>query len=146
MSALESAILLKHGCRPFYRKTDFVRVETRNKETIWEGHVETFELIGHTEAKSCYVWEHVDSKGDAKIFAVLGNHSIQSAETAVRAALFADIQPATQGFSDRIVSLKRLLEDYKRLIRKMGIVSDDLSDSIESAKGIAESIIQRRFP
>lgn len=94
LDALESAVLLKHGCRPIHRKTDFIRLETRDKETVWQGHVETFDLIAHTGTKSCYVWQHVDSVGNTKIFAVLGNNLIQSAEKAVQAAIFADIQPS----------------------------------------------------
>lgn len=93
LGALEWAIVVKHGCRAIHRKTDFVRLETRDKETVWEGHVETFELIGHAESKSCYVWQHVDISGNEKIFAVLGNNLIQSAEKAVQAAIFADVQP-----------------------------------------------------
>jgi hypothetical protein len=146
LDALESAILLKHGCRPIHRKTDFVRLETRDKETVWEGNVETFDLIGRTGTKSCYVWQHMDSGGNAKIFAVLGNNLIQSAEKAVQAAIFADIQPATREFSDRMELLKRQLEEYKRLIRKTGMMSNDLNASIRSAKAIADGIKQRRNP
>ena len=134
LDALESAIVLKHGCRPIHKKTDFVRLETRDKETVWQGHVETFDLIARTGTKSCYVWQHVDSGGNAKIFAVLGNHLIQSAEKAVQAAIFADIQPATAELNDRIESFKRQLEEYKRLICKMGIISEDFNASSKSAK------------
>ncbi|HTV40637.1 MAG TPA: hypothetical protein VMF08_08680 [Candidatus Sulfotelmatobacter sp.] len=145
LNGLESAILLKHGCRPTHRKTDFVRLLTRDKETVWEGYVETFELIGH-EAKSCYVWQHTDSNGNVKIFAVLGNNLIQSPEKAVQAAIFADVQPAVREFTDSIESLKRQLEEYKRLIGKMGVISEDLNATINSAKVIAENPKPRLRP
>ena len=145
LNALESAIMVKHGCRPIHQKTDFVRLMTRDKETVWEGYVETFELIGH-EAKSCYVWQHTDSNGNVKIFAVLGNNLIQSPEKAVQAAIFADVQPAVREFTDSMASLKRQLEEYKRLIRKMGAVSEDLNASIEAAKRIAEGPAPRIYP
>lgn len=146
LDALESAILLKHGCTPIHRKTDFVRLQTRDKETVWQGHVETFDLVGRTGTKSCYVWQHVDSEGNAKIFAVLGNHLIQSAEKAVQAAIFADVQPAAPELNDRMESLKRQLEEYKRLIRNTGIISEDLNASTEFAKRIADRLRQKQYP
>ncbi len=92
--ALQAAIQLKHQCRPVHRESVFVHETAGAKETIWMGTVEVFDLSGHKEAKICYAWQHVQDDGEVRIFTVLGNQFIDSANRAVQAAIFMDKQPA----------------------------------------------------
>lgn len=144
LSKLESAILIKHQCEPLHKETVFVQEQTKDRETVWEGFVDAFDLIGHKEAKICYAWQHTGSEGNAKIFTVLGNNFITSAQKAVQAAIFADAQPIRR--RESLESLKWQLEDCKEKIRKMGIMSEDLKAAIDSTRGTRENILQKRNP
>ena len=57
-------------------------VETFEGQTVWEGEVLVFELVGHPNAKRCYAWEV-----DGEVTAVLEMPPVKSARDAVRAAL-----------------------------------------------------------
>jgi hypothetical protein len=103
LDTLQTAIELKHHCRPTHRETVFVRERTAADETMWEGQVEVFDLTGHKEAKICYAWLHTDGDG-TKIFTVLGNQIVYSAQRAVQAAIFMDAQPPVPKFADRFIS------------------------------------------
>jgi hypothetical protein len=92
LDILVTAIFTKHKCTSTHRETIFVRERTVAGETVWEGDVEVFGLTGHMEAQTCYAWRHTDNRG-AKIFTVLGNHIINSAQRAIQAAIFVDVQP-----------------------------------------------------
>lgn len=54
-------------------------------ETVWEGEVLVFELLGHPEAQRCYAWEV-----DGRVTAVLGVGPVDSPAKAIRAAILAD--------------------------------------------------------
>ena len=56
--------------------------ETFQGETVWEGEVLVFELVGHPSASRCYAWEV-----DGEVTAVLGEAPVDSALAAVRAAI-----------------------------------------------------------
>lgn len=88
LEALETAIFINHKCKPTHRETAFVHVETKDAETVWKGHVEVFDIAGHKKASTCYAWQNLESGG--KVFAILGNHFIDSAIKAVQAAIFVD--------------------------------------------------------
>ncbi|HEV2330020.1 MAG TPA: hypothetical protein VGY56_14660 [Verrucomicrobiae bacterium] len=130
LSALESAIRIRHRCTPAHRQTVFVRALTGDQEPVWEGLVEEFDLTGHETARTCYAWGHGHSNGSSKIIAVLGNKLIESPQKAVEAAIFTDAQPPVLRFSDDLKVLSRQLKECKDLIHKMGIKSEDLSAAI----------------
>ncbi|MGH7941269.1 MAG: hypothetical protein ACREE6_13090 [Limisphaerales bacterium] len=144
LSALESAIKIRHKCQPAHRQTMFVRAKTKEQEIVWEGLVEEFELSGHQRARNCYAWRHIEAGGKSKIIAVLGNRLIDSPQKAVEAAIFTDTQPPVRKFSDEIESLKKQLQECKDLLRKMGIESEDLSAAIEESRTVSEGL--RRIP
>src|SRR5580698_6169018 len=85
LESLEAAIQLRHKCKPTHRETVFVHEKTRAEETVWQGHVEVFDVTGHKKARTCYAWQNVKF-GGVKIFAVLGNNFIDSPKRAVQAA------------------------------------------------------------
>jgi len=59
-------------------------VETFQGETVWEGDVLVFELVGHPTATTCYAWEV-----DGEVTAVLREGPVKTARDAVRAAIAA---------------------------------------------------------
>lgn len=97
LDKLEAAILMQHKCRPVHRATVPVHVKTRDSETLWKGHVEIFDIMGHVEAKTCYAWQHIEGNGKEKIFAIMENQVICSAKRAVQAAIFVDEQRLSFG-------------------------------------------------
>jgi hypothetical protein len=139
LEALEAAILIKHKCKPTHRETVFVREETEEKETVWEGYVDTFDLTGHKEAKACYAWQYTDGKGGVKIFAVLENQFIDSAKRAVQAAIFMDVQPLLRHSPQDWELFKKQLEEFKKTLRGIGTKIDVLEDSARVVKGAREN-------
>jgi mRNA-degrading endonuclease HigB of HigAB toxin-antitoxin module len=93
LDELQVAIRLKYYCEPSHRKSVFVHEKAGLGETAWKGYVEVFDLTGHAEAKTCYAWVNRQPTG-LQIVTVLGNHFIDSAQKAVRSAIFVDAQLA----------------------------------------------------
>ena len=80
-----------HGCSAVHSKTVPVH-EVFQGRTVWQGHVEVFDLTGHPKAKRAYAWSHLDGDKDdrERFVAVLEIPPVESAETAVRASIMAD--------------------------------------------------------
>ena len=68
--------------------------ETASGETVWEGVVEVFDLIGHPTAHRVYAWAHDtdDQKHPRRHVTVLHLHPIKSAQDAVRAAIVQEFR------------------------------------------------------
>ncbi len=63
-------------------------------QTVWRGEVEVFDLTGHPRANRAYGWSHLDGPKDERerFVTVLEIPPVESAETAVRASIMADIK------------------------------------------------------
>ena len=89
IEAMQDAIRKTHGCES--RHVESVPVhETFHGQTVWEGMVEVFDLIGHPTAKQCYAWGHHAGKEDdrgSKYVVVLMIPPVDSPITAVRASI-----------------------------------------------------------
>jgi hypothetical protein len=83
LSGFEKAIRATHGAGSRLIARERVK-ETFQGETVWEGEVLVFELVDHPSASRCYAWEV-----DGEVTAVLGEKPVDSAQTAVRAAIVA---------------------------------------------------------
>jgi hypothetical protein len=59
VTALKDAIRAMHGCESLHVKSVSVK-EVFEGQTAWEGTVEVFELVGHSEANQVYAWTHRD--------------------------------------------------------------------------------------
>jgi hypothetical protein len=68
--------------------------ETFRGQTVWNGIVEVFELIGHPTATRLYAWSHAtdDPEQPWRHVTVLHSHPIQSARDAVRAAIVQEFR------------------------------------------------------
>ena len=86
MEALEKAIRDLHGCDSTWIEATPVR-ETFHGQTVWEGTVQVFELIGHPTAKRCYAWSHATEGEKRRFVAVLHQGPVDSPVAAVRAAI-----------------------------------------------------------
>ena len=83
LAAFETAIRATHGAEAHLLARERV-CERFQGETVWEGEVLVFELLGHTSASRCYAWEV-----DGEVTAVLGEAPVKSAKDAVRASILA---------------------------------------------------------
>lgn len=133
--SLEAAIVIGHKCQSVHRATIFVHERTEYGLTIWKGNVEVFDLKAHPTAKICYAWKHSDGSR-AKIFTILGNKLVNSAQRAVQAMICTDQQPIKliPPLANGLELLRQQMEETKRIIHQTEIKSEDLEISIENAK------------
>lgn len=132
--ALEAAIVIKHNCRPDHRETVFVREKTADNQTIWEGQVETFNLTGHRDSKSCYAWQCADPKGRVKIFTVLENQFIDSPRKAVQSALFMDALPPVTKLKRDLEFIRDQLEECKNILYGIKMKMDAAAEASGEVK------------
>jgi hypothetical protein len=86
--ALRKAIRDLHGVDSTWIETVPVH-ETFQGQTVWEGDVEVFELVGHPLAKRAYAWSHATTGTKRQFYAVLGVGPVTDALMAVRASIVA---------------------------------------------------------
>jgi hypothetical protein len=91
ISRVQVAVSQLHNCGAVWRETVPVH-EIYRGETVWQGEVEVFDLIGHPKAKIAYGWSHRDGKNDEgeRFVTVLEILPVESAITAVRVSIVAD--------------------------------------------------------
>jgi len=89
--ALIEAIRHLHDCGAKHVETVHVHEKTPDgRETVWEGDVEVFELVGHAKVKRAYAWSEATTGNRRRFFAVLHVPSVASPAAAVRASILAD--------------------------------------------------------
>lgn len=82
---LQEAIRSLHRCRSQH-VASFAVKKLSAGNTVWDGIVEEFRLIGHRRAKLCYAWLYVDW-GKTHAFSILKQPPIDSPQRAVQMAL-----------------------------------------------------------
>jgi len=87
-AALRDSIKHMHGCDSKWVESVPV-TEKFNGETVWEGEVQVFFLIGHPTATRAYAWSHETEDGKRRFVAVLEAGPVKSAVDAVRASIAA---------------------------------------------------------
>lgn len=93
---LRDVIRRLHGVEATHVESVAVK-EMFKGETVWEGVVEVFDLVGHPTAHRVYAWAHDGKRPKESSVAVLHIEPITSAAAAVRAALvqeFRSLEPA----------------------------------------------------
>ena len=83
---LKDAILKLHGCEADHVKTVPV-LERFHGRPVWQGEVEVFDIRGHPVAKRAYAWSHDTDEGKKRYVAVLELPPVDSANSAVKAAI-----------------------------------------------------------
>lgn len=142
--SLEAAIIIGHKCQAVHRATAFVHERTEYGLTIWKGNVEVFDLKDHPTAKECYAWRYGDIDR-SRIFTILGNKLVTSAQKAVQAAVCADQQPVKliPPLANGLELLRQQMERSKKILRRVEITSEDLVAAIEMTKLTHGGIQQR---
>ena len=81
---LRQAVEKLQGCSATHNTTVFVHIDS-----LWQGDVEVFELLGHPIAEKCYAWLDMRSAGapESDCFAFLHRAPVTSAKEAVQASL-----------------------------------------------------------
>ena len=87
LSALRNAVFGLHGCDSKWVGSFPVLMHAG--ETVWEGRVQAFDLIGHPGASRAYAWEEPPEQegGRPQLFAVLEAGPVKDAVDAVRASI-----------------------------------------------------------
>lgn len=88
---LQNAIRRLHECEADYLETVPV-TETFQGQAVWQGEVEVFNLRGHPKAMRCYAWSHETEGKGKRVVAVLELPPVVSAQTAVKAAIVAEMK------------------------------------------------------
>ena len=98
LEELREVIRRVHGVESMHVESVPVK-EMFQGNTVWEGVVEVFDLIGHPTAVRAYAWSHDtdDPANPKRHVTVLHAHPIKSAQDAVKAAIiqeFRNLEPA----------------------------------------------------
>ena len=94
---LKNAILKLNGCRSKYVETVTVSQPFVSfyKNTGWQGEVAVFEVYGHPNARRAYAWSSMVDNEQTRYVIVLEVPPVSSPETAVQAAIAAQIVNGT---------------------------------------------------
>ena len=79
-----------HGCRSTHVESVPVK-EVFRGQTVWDGMIEVFDLVGHPKAKRGYAWGFQDGR-ETRFVAVLELPPVDSPVTALRAAIASKAQ------------------------------------------------------
>lgn len=90
--ALVEAIRHMHGVEAKHVETVHVR-ETHKGELVWDGDIETFDLMGHSGATRAYAWSEATTGTRRRFFTVLAVPPVDSPVAALRASILADARP-----------------------------------------------------
>jgi hypothetical protein len=73
------------------RHVETVPVHEKHKgQTVWQGEVEVFELVGHPKAKRAYAWSHATEGTRRRFHVVLHSPPVDRPVMAVRTAVLAE--------------------------------------------------------
>src|SRR5271169_3696999 len=87
---LREAVERMHGGTAAFAQSVPVR-ETFDGETVWEGAVHVFDLIGHPSATRAYAWSSpIEGTAKRRFFAVLHLPPVDGPITAVRVAIVGE--------------------------------------------------------
>jgi len=83
---LKSEIRRLHGLESVHVRTVPLTEQFEGK-ILWQGEVETFDVVGHPTARRCFAWGNESDDGKKNYTAVLQLPPVDSERSAVRAAL-----------------------------------------------------------
>lgn len=91
IEGLRIAIQKLHGCDSVHSSSAFVK-EVFQGNTVAEGRIEIFDLIGHPKTKRCYAWTYPEAGGKERFIAVLEIPPIDSPTKALQAAIASTLK------------------------------------------------------
>jgi len=141
---LQKVIEKKYRCSATHRETVFVEEKVGHNETVWSGFVEIFNLTGHREAKACYAWQHIGTRG-IRTFTVLGSTVIDSPNRAIQAAIFVDAEKPVGKFSADLKLLEERIEAGKKALYEAEMHVEDLDAIVQASQWLREKR-QRQNP
>lgn len=97
---LQYAIRKLHGVDSRHVSSVPVKEEYEG-QTVWDGVVEVFELIGHPEAKRAYAWSYMADSKHKHSVAVLHVPPIDSPQAAVMAAIVKEVRDIAKAKKSR---------------------------------------------
>src|SRR5678816_668385 len=94
---LQNAILQLNGCQSKYLEIATVSQTfvSFHKNTAWQGEVAVFEVYGHPTARRAYAWSYTTEHEKTRYIIVFEIPPVNSPETAVQAAIAAQIVNGT---------------------------------------------------
>jgi hypothetical protein len=94
---LQNAIRRLNGCESKYVETVTVSQPflSFRHNTVWEGDVAVFEVYGHPKAQRAYAWSSTTDNEETRFVVVLEIPPVSSPQTAVQAAIAAQIVNGT---------------------------------------------------
>ena len=87
IAELKGAVETTYHCKALHVGTERIK-ETFQRDIVWDGIVEIFVLMAHPKARRSYAWSYVEN-GETRYATVLELHPVESAKTAVQAAIAA---------------------------------------------------------
>ena len=98
IARLQNAIRRLNGCESRYVETVTVDecILSFQQSTVWQGEVTVFELYGHPQTKRAYAWPAKRGTEAAGYIVVLEIPPVTSPQTAVQAAITAQIVHGTR--------------------------------------------------
>lgn len=97
IARLQNAIRQVDDCESRYVETVKVSesFQSFRNNTNWQGDVAVFEILGHPQAKTAYAWCFEPLDKETRYVVVLGIPPVSSPQTAVQAAIAAQIVNGT---------------------------------------------------
>lgn len=97
LACLQDAILQLNGCQSKYVETVTVSQPflSFDRNTVWEGEIAVFEVYGHPKAQRAYAWSYTTDNEKTRYVVVLKIPPVNSPQTAVQAAIAAQIVNGT---------------------------------------------------
>lgn len=94
---LQNAIRRLNGCESRYVETVTVSQPflSFRGNTVWGGDVAVFEVYGHPKAQRAYAWSSTPDNEETRVVVVLEIPPVSSPQTAVQAAIAAQIVNGT---------------------------------------------------
>jgi hypothetical protein len=91
LPALLDAIRHLEGCEATWIES-VPSQETSNGETVWQGEVQVFDLVGHAKAKRAYAWCHATTGARRRFHVVLHLPPMDGPVMAVKTYVYAEYQ------------------------------------------------------
>ena len=130
LEEIKGAIQARCHCDATHLLTVFIHEKTADRETVWFGEVEVFELTGCRESKRCYGWQSFEN--GLRIVTILHSRIVESPHRAVQAAIFTGVQPPMLAVTDEAMDFTERMEKARKALYEAQIKAEDLEGIIKT--------------